>query len=155
MSLVQRIELHLVPAILPLSCTGQVALVLSDPHVLFFYSPYYFYCLSVTLTVLALFFWLMGHSSNRCSYAVSNTELDWSQVNWFVLLTLFWCAINIHFKLYPAQNRKYKRKKINNLNSDFFFLFQNLFSLLTLPEILKVSEELCIGNFCLCSISFT
>lgn len=75
MSLVQGIELHLVPAVSPLPCAGQVAPVPSDPRVLFSYSPYYFYCLSVTLAVLPPFFWLMGHSSNRCFYAVSKTEL--------------------------------------------------------------------------------
>lgn len=32
MSLVQRLELHLVPAILPLPCTGHVDLLPSDPH---------------------------------------------------------------------------------------------------------------------------
>lgn len=32
MSFVQRVELHLLPAILPVPCTGRVALFPSDPH---------------------------------------------------------------------------------------------------------------------------
>lgn len=51
MSFVQRVELHLLPAVLPVPCTGHVALFPSD-LILLFYSPCYFYYLSVPLTVL-------------------------------------------------------------------------------------------------------
>lgn len=85
MSFAQRVELHLVPPLLPVPCTGHVALSPSDPHssfrlsLLFLLSVSPSHCSALVLLadgILLFFFYCC---------VVSKTKLKRSKVNWFVL----------------------------------------------------------------------